>query len=387
MTDTVSPERLKQIRLARGFSLDEVTRRMDDLITKQALSKYETGVSQPRPRTLVRLAEALEVAPQLLQEPSPFVITFAFRHSGPSRSSARKKMENRLHLALEQRMRLQEALHPGLQAELPIEAFRVETLEEVESAAVAVRDRMRLGLDAISSVVETLEAHHVHVFLWDFPDGFDGLSAVVRDTDGRNIGAGIVLRASGCGERHRFTASHEAGHLFLKIGSALNSEKVCNRFAGALLLPADTLREEVGTSRTRILLPELLLLKSRFGISLQALLMRLRETGIVSRDYARQWFETVEQQGWKMAEPEPLPMEQPRRFMQNVQRAEAEKIITSREAAELRNASEEMGPSKDMLARMEAAGRNAGETARAELRAKGVVPVFMREGRIVEEGE
>ena len=144
MTTMVSPERLKQIRLARGLSLDEVTHRMDDLVTKQALSKYETGAAQPRPRILARLAEALRVSPDLLQEPSPFSITFAFRHGLPALSvSERKGMENRLHLALEQRVRLQEAIHPGVQVELPIEAFPVETLEGVEAAAEAARDWMR----------------------------------------------------------------------------------------------------------------------------------------------------------------------------------------------------------------------------------------------------
>src|SRR5882724_3589004 len=104
--NTVSPERLKQIRLARGLSLDELTRRMGDLVTKQALSKYETGAAQPRPRTLTRMAEALRVTPELLREPSPFIITFAFRHGRPSlTTSERKGMENRLHLALEQRVR------------------------------------------------------------------------------------------------------------------------------------------------------------------------------------------------------------------------------------------------------------------------------------------
>lgn len=388
MITTVSPERLKQIRLARGLSLDEVKRRMDDLVTKQALSKYETGAAQPRPRTLARLAEALCVSPDLLQEPSPFTITFAFRHGQPALSATQRKgMENRLHLALEQRVRLQEAIHPGIQVELPIEAFPVETMESVESAAEAARDWMRLGRDAITSVVETLETHSVHVFQWDAPEGFDGLSAIVRAEDGHNIGAGIVLQKDRCGERHRFIAAHEAGHLFLQITSSLDVEKVCNRFAGAFLIPADTLREEAGVTRTRILLPELLLLKSRYGISLQALLIRLLELGIISRDYSRQCFEIVEQRGWKMEEPEPLPAEQPRRFVQSVQRAEAEKLLTPQQAAEMLNEREEIAPTTAMLAFMQATGRKASDTARAELRAKGIAPVIWREGHLLEEGE
>lgn len=385
---TISPERLKQIRLARGLSLVEVTQRMDDLVTKQALSKYETGAAQPRPRILSRLAEALRVSPDLLREPAPFTITFAFRHGQPALSaSERKGIENRLHLALEQRVRLQAAIHPGVQVELPIEAFSVETMEDVETATEAARDWMQLGRDAITSVVETLETHNMHIFQWDAPEGFDGLSAIVHDETGHHIGAGIVLRKGRCGERHRFTAAHEAGHLFLQIASSLDAEKVCNRFAGAFLIPADTLREEVGSTRTRILLPELLLLKSRYGISLQALLMRLLELGIISRDYARQRFDVVEQRGWKTEEPEPLPAEQPRRFVQSVQRAEAEKLLTAQQAAEMLHEREEISPTAAMLALMQAAGRKASDTARAELRAKGVAPIVWREGHLAEESE
>jgi Zn-dependent peptidase ImmA (M78 family)/transcriptional regulator with XRE-family HTH domain len=388
MTETVSPERLKQIRLARGLSLDEVAQRMDDLVTKQALSKYEIGAAKPRARTLARLAEALRVSPELLREPSPFTIDVAFRHSPPGISaSERKGMENRLHLALEQRVRLQETLHPGVQAELPIEAFPVATSEGVEAAAEAARDWMQLGREPVANVVETLEAHHVHVFQWDAPVGFEGLSAIVRDSARRSIGAGIVLRRDGCGERHRFTAAHEFGHLYLKIDPALDVEKTCHRFAGAFLIPAPTLREEVGETRTRLLLPELLLLKSRFGISVQALLMRLLEIGIISRDYARQCFETVDQHGWKTKEPDPLPVERALRFVQSIRRAEAERLITSQEAAEMLAEREEVTPTNAMLALMQQAGKKATETARAELSAKGIAPVIWRDGQVVEEGE
>ena len=388
MIETVSPERLKQIRLARGLSLDEVARSMDNLVTRQALSKYEIGATQPRPRTLARLAEALRVSPELLREPSPFTIDVAFRHNSVGISAAeRKGMENRLRLALEQRVRLQETLHPGVQIGLPIEAFSVETPEDIEAAAEAARDWMRLGREPVANVVETLEAHHVHVFQWEAPVGFEGLSAIVRDNAKRPIGAGIVLRRDGCGERHRFTAAHEIGHLFLKVDPNLDVEKTCHRFAGAFLIPAQTLREEVGETRTRLLLPELLLLKSRFGISVQALLMRLLESSIISRDYTRQCFETIEQHGWKTNEPDPLPVERALRFVQSIRRAEAEKLITSQEAAEMLDERDEITPTNAMLTLMTQAGRRATESARAELRAKGIVPVIWRDGQISEEGE
>ena len=52
-------ERLKQIRLARGLSLDALVDAMGGVVTKQAVSKYETGKSQPTPKVVRALARAL----------------------------------------------------------------------------------------------------------------------------------------------------------------------------------------------------------------------------------------------------------------------------------------------------------------------------------------
>lgn len=292
-----------------------------------------------------------------------------------------------MHIAIEQRVRLQEALHPGDRPELPIMAFEVEATEGVEAAAEALRDRMRLGRDPIACVLAALEAQGVHVLQWRAADGFEGLSALVRDNHGRNIGAGIAVRADIDGESQRFTAAHEAGHLFLKIAPHLKVEGVCDRFARALLVPAETLREEVGPIRTRILLPELLLLKGRFGIGVPALIVRLFETGIIRRHYARQMFEAIERHGWRVQAPDPLPAERPIRFLQSVQRAEAEKLITPREAAELLNEAEGIAPLEARPDFMSEAGQRATDMARAELRAKGIAPVIWRDGETVEEGE
>jgi hypothetical protein len=48
---------------------------------------------------------------------------------------------------------------------------------------------------------------------------------------------------------------------------------------------------------------------------------------------------------------------------------------------------EEIAPAHAMLALLQAAGRKATETARAELKARGIVPVIWHEGCVVEIGD
>ncbi len=78
----MNAERLRQLRLAKGLSLEELAACMGGMITKQSLSKYELGKAQPSPSVLVRLAEALGVrAAYLAGEPELRVEYVAYRKS------------------------------------------------------------------------------------------------------------------------------------------------------------------------------------------------------------------------------------------------------------------------------------------------------------------
>src|SRR5437867_530137 len=53
--------RLKNARKMKGFSLQDLANAMGNVITKQALSKYETGQMKPDSHTLIALSKALGV--------------------------------------------------------------------------------------------------------------------------------------------------------------------------------------------------------------------------------------------------------------------------------------------------------------------------------------
>ena len=73
-------QRLRQLRLARGLSLDALAAAIGGAVTKQALSKYEQGSARPSPVVLNKLAEALGVkAAYLWSEPGVEVEFVAYR--------------------------------------------------------------------------------------------------------------------------------------------------------------------------------------------------------------------------------------------------------------------------------------------------------------------
>ena len=157
-------------------------------------------------------------------------------------------------------------------------------------------------------------------------DRFDGLSA-----------AAVVSRRSLAGERQRLNLAHELAHLVLDVPEAINEEKAAFRFAGAFLAPDETLYREVGRKRAFIQAAELLLLKQRFGMSIQALIYRLHDLGIITDVHCRQWFMDINRLNWKKKEPSELllPPEQPMWLKKSILRGVAEGLLTQADGVKM----------------------------------------------------
>ncbi len=332
----IVPERLRQIRLARGYTMDQLVDRMGGMVEKQSLSNYEKGKHQPRPGVLLQLARALQVKPSELSGSLPVVVEFlGYRRSSGMTKKDSDTLESRISFNLEKRVRLHEIVDRGANNSFRFEPVQVSTLQDAENAALIIRNRMGLGSDAIGNLTETLELHGIHVFALDnTPEKFHGISAVVKKDD-RIVSAGIADRIGMCGERQRLTRAHEAGHIFTSIEPGLDTEKVAYRFAGAFLIPAETLVKEVGKKRKALSMAELLTLKKRYGISVAALLKRLLDLDIVTLPHYEMWQKKRNREGWRNDEPEPCEPEASSWLRQNVLRAHAEGLLTTREAEEM----------------------------------------------------
>lgn len=339
-------QRLKQLRQARGLSLEALAARMGGIVTKQALSKYEQGKTRPSATVINRLATALGVKTMYLwAEPTIQVEFIAYRKGSGLLRKDQSTTESLVRESLEVRVHIQDLIQQPDTVDLPVQALPVKNLEDAEAAAEEMRARWDLGLDPICSMTGILEDHFVHVLEIEASDKFDGISAVARQ-DGHVKAAAVVTRRGLPGERQRLDLAHELGHLVLDIAPTVDEEGAAFRFGAAFLTPAKAVRQEVGVSRSMIPLKELLLLKQRYGMSMQALVRRFRDLEIISASYYKQWFVDISRLHWRKCEPLVLPPEQPQWLDRSTLHALAEGLLTQEQAEAIM--SRQLGPSQPL---------------------------------------
>ena len=345
-------ERLKRFRLARGMSLDDLEAAIDGLVSKQALSKYERGKMQGKVTTLNRIAAALGIkSAQLWGEPSWHIEWVAYRKRARLGKKEQEQLQSFVAEILEKRVLLQERMGERKNLELPIQDFPIHKVDDAEQAALALRQQWDLGINPIANLVGVLEDHFIHIIEVDAIETFDGISAVVRDNDKNLLAAAIATRRGTPGDRHRFNIAHELGHLTLKLGEDVDAEKSAFRFGAAFLVPAEELRREVGKKISRIQPEELQYLKWRYGMSIQAILFRLKDLRIITDSYYTKWCMEINKLGWKKREPIEIPPEKPKRFHQQVFHALSEGLIEEEEAEQLLNDTLETSSSRSLIER------------------------------------
>jgi Zn-dependent peptidase ImmA (M78 family)/transcriptional regulator with XRE-family HTH domain len=326
-------ERLAQLRLARNLTLDALSAKMGGIVTKQALSKYEQNQAQPSPLVLTKLSAALGVKANYFLSPPQIVVNFvAYRKATSLLPREKARVESVVTQCLEDRIRVQTLIGQIKTDVLPWNKLAISSLEDTERQASHMRTLWELGASPISDVVGTFEEHQLCVLSIEADEKFDGMSALGYDTSGNILAGAIVSRQDIPGERQRLNLTHELGHLVLKVPTSIDEEKAAFRFGSAFLAPAERLIREVGAKRSYIHISELLILKRQFGISIQALLHRMLELGIINDSYYRRWCIYINKTGWKKQEPDELVRETPQWLTRNLSRLVGEGAITREEA-------------------------------------------------------
>ncbi len=334
----LTSERLKQFRLAKGMSLDDLAQSMDGFVTKQSLSKYERGASLPSKQVIEKLAEALNVSIESLSRRATVEIEIVeYRKGSRLRKHEQNRIESLCQFALEERIRLLDMLGEFNRTETLPEPQCISNVEEAEGAAFELRNHWRLGTDPIPSMVNLLENKQIHVIEIDATEGFDGLSLRALNSQSVPVSSGVVSRRGLSGDRQRLNLAHELGHLVLSVESDdyRDKEKVAYRFGGAFLAPSQTLFRDIGRRRTFISSQELFLLKRRYGMSIQALLYRLRELEVINHYLYKKWCIMIGKMGWRKKEPQQLAPEIPQRLDLLIHRAFIKGLLPEHEALQI----------------------------------------------------
>ena len=333
--------KLRVARSASGLSLRALSEAMGGIVSAQAIGKYERNEDMPSSRVLIGLAKALNVSEEyLLSEGEIALEGVDFRKKVGTSSREEAALEARAIHMLERYLAVEDMLQMrSVEWEQPRSARHpVADIRDAEDAARSVRDDWGLGNDPIPQLAELLEERGIKVLSLDLDD-VDGLAAKVRRKD-RAAARVIVVKRSTWSERKRFNLAHELGHMIIAPCEGVDEEKAAHRFAGAFLIPADVLRAEIGARRSSISIGELVALKKRFGVSIQAIAYRCKDLGIINQAAFVRLFKVFAERGWRTApfkEPETMEpaLEEPKRFERLCYRALAEGVIGESRAAEL----------------------------------------------------
>ena len=287
-------ERLSQILAARRLSQVQLASLVG--VSPATVSKWRAGSQAPEREALERLASVVNVIPEWFTRQTAQKVSLPlFRSNASAHVAARAMLEARLEWAQDIAMGLSEFVdYPELN--LPSRTFTDPdeiSAAEIELAASECRDMWRIGRTAAQDIALAIEGAGVILIREETGIAqIEGLSAW-SEVLGRPL---VLLSADkDNGYRSRFDLAHELGHLILHrhIPRATERERhkqmeqQAHRFAGAFLLPAETFALEV---RMPVTLDDLLLLKRRWGVSVGAIVMRLRALKILDEDGAQALF-------------------------------------------------------------------------------------------------
>ena len=329
--------RLKAARKINKLSLQGLADKLKGLVSKQALHKYEQEKMLPDSSVLIALAKALDLD---LDYFSRSLMVELPEVDFRKRAKLRKKEIDRIKEIsrdqLERYLQIESFLGLDQGFQNPLDELVIRSTADAEETSNVLRDNWKLGYDPLPNIVEMLEENGIKIIEVDAPEEFDGLAAMVGNIP-------VIVLNSNLSDlvRKRFTAVHELGHLLMQISGDISQkvkEKNCDAFAGAFLLPADSLKAEIGISRTRLSVQELIYVKNYYGISIAGIIFRAKQTGIISersfQDFWK-WRNQHPDRRMEIGMGEYKGREESNRFEQLVLRAVNEDIITSSKGANL----------------------------------------------------
>lgn len=339
MMENVFGNKLVSARKMAGLSLQDLETKLEKVVSRQALHKYEQGKMKPDSQVLIALSNVLNVPVDYFYSiPTVHVelknISYR-KYSSKISKTEQVSVEEKAKENCERYLELEHLINPSEKPEYFTYDKIIENADDAENAAKKLREVWKLGYDPIPDVVEMLEDKGYKVIELDAPDGFDGMKA---DVDGKKI---IVLKKSvKQGEdvvRKRFTALHELAHHSLKFSTKLTEkeeETLCHTFACAVLYPADMAKKGLSKDRFHFYQNELVLIKERWGISFPAIFSRALHLGIITNFIYRRFNIGYRERGLHLNEPGKfMSKEKPVRLERLIYMGLSKEIISVNEAA------------------------------------------------------
>ncbi|CAN5667730.1 XRE family transcriptional regulator [soil metagenome] len=296
----LNPSRLAIARKRRGLTLTGLSQLTQ--ISTRSLSAFENGHKPPSDETLSVLAGVLEVDPKFLRAGDIDEIPLdAVSFRALSKMTA-KQRDSALSAG-----RVAILLNEWIESrfELPTSDVPSLTGRDPESAAEEVRARWGLGEKPITNMLHLVESHGVRVY---------SLTAENAQLDAYSLywqtQPFIFLSTGKSGERGRFDAAHELGHLVLhgehEVPHGPHAELEANRFAAAFLMPRSSV---LAAGLRDATVPRILQAKGNWNVAAMALTHRLNELDLLTEWGYRSCCVQLSRMGYRRGEPKGIRRE------------------------------------------------------------------------------
>lgn len=285
--------RLISARKMAGMSLQALANKLENVVTKQSLNRYEQGKMKPDSDLVIEIANVLNVPVNYFYTEPSVDIRFEnidFRkYSTKLNSTEEESIQEKAKDVFERYFELENLLNLNEESDYFTYPKEIQSAKDAEEAADAIREKWNLGYDPIPDVIEMLEDKGYKVVDIETFGAFDGFKA---DVGKKKV---IVLRKIGEDDdvvRKRFTALHELAHHTLTFPDEIDpkiEERFCHAFASALLYPSEMAKKELQKDRFHFYERELTLIKERWGISFSAIFSRARQLEIINESVYRRF--------------------------------------------------------------------------------------------------
>lgn len=304
------PERIREARLARGMTAIDLATSVG--VTRQAISKYELGIAVPSSDVINSIASSLSMPLSFFQKPlTPPVNqgTIFFRSLKTNAARAKDILSMKIQWAAQFAKTLSDdILFPGVDLPtLPEKYSQITelTYDDIEDIALFLRNYWNLGTAPITNMSRLLESHGIVVA--SVKTGFSETDACSAFIEGRPF---VFLdMQKECAVRTRFNMAHELGHLLLHHDISQKDiddkktldriEREANQFASCFLLPRASFILDIRSTALSSFLP----LKTKWMVSIQAMVYRCRELDIFSENQMIYIQKQISAKRWRKHEP------------------------------------------------------------------------------------
>lgn len=299
---------LRVARSFRGLSVSELAEEAG--VSRQIVSSIENGSTQPFRPMLLAIADALRFPLRFFFDAPVMPERGAFHFRRGARVPQHEIDRARAHAALFGRVtKTFGSFAKFSRPRLPKVAVPAGD-DGIEVAAEKFRTAINFRLDTpIANCIRAAEAAGVFVGTFDAGavpvHGFACASPVLL----------LMLKSEAAWSRRRFSTMHEIGHLMMhttNVAMDVDVERQADRFAGAVLVPRQVFWREFPRSGSRHFdWAALIAMKQRWGVSIQALIHRAYDLGLINAVQYRTANIHITKNGWRTAEPAELQAEEP----------------------------------------------------------------------------